>query len=67
MRRSIPASRYIYVQSTDAASGLPLSTCAFPNTDFIAVDTEYAPPYYRTVNPGDTSAWPTSLTRSLRR
>ena len=45
---------YIYVQSTDAAFGLPLSTSTFPNTDFIASDTENAPPnYYRTVNPGD--------------
>ncbi len=45
---------YIYVQSTDAASGLPLSTSTFPNTDFIASDIENAPPnYYRTLNPGD--------------
>ena len=45
---------YIFAQSTDAASGLPLSTSTFPNTDFIASDTENAPPnYYRTVNPGD--------------
>ncbi len=48
------SAAYIYVESTDAASGLPLSTSTFPNTDFIASDLENAPPnYYRTLNPGD--------------
>ena len=44
---------YIYVQSTDAALGVPLSPNTFPNTDFIATDAEFASPFFRTVNPGD--------------
>jgi len=44
---------YIYVQSTDANLGVPLSLNTFPNTDFIASDAEFASPFYRTVNPGD--------------
>ncbi len=48
------SATYIYVQSTDAGSSLPLSLNSFPNTDFIATDAESAPPnFFRTLNPGD--------------
>jgi len=47
------SATYIYVQSTDASTGQPLSFSSFPNTDFIASDAEFASPFYRTVNPGD--------------
>ncbi len=49
------AAPYIFVSSgTTQPGGLPLSTDTFPNTQFTGADTEFASPYYRTVNPGDT-------------
>jgi len=44
---------YIYVDSLDQVQGLPLSTNPFPNTSFIASDSEFASPFFRLVNPGD--------------
>ena len=48
------SATYLYVQSTDAFLGSPLSLNNFANTDFIASDAEFAPPnFYRTLNPQD--------------
>ncbi len=47
------AAPYIFVMS-GTTQGLPLSIDTFPNTQFTGADTEFASPYYRTVNPGDT-------------
>ena len=49
------AAPYIFVLSgTTQPGGLPLSTDTFPNTQFTAIDAEFASPGFRTVNPGDT-------------
>jgi hypothetical protein len=49
------AAPYIFVSSgTTQPGGPPLSTDTFPNTQFTGADTEFASPYYRTVNPGQT-------------
>jgi hypothetical protein len=46
---------YIFVLSgTTLPGGSPLSMDTFPNTQFTGVDLEFASPYYRTVNPGQT-------------
>ena len=49
------AAPYIFVSSgTTQPGGPPLSTDTFPNTTFTGADAEFASPYYRTVNPGQT-------------
>ena len=49
------AAPYIFVSSgTTQPGGPPLSTDTFPNTQFTGADAEFASPYYRTVNPGQT-------------
>jgi hypothetical protein len=45
---------YIYVASGTTQGGGPLSLDTFPNTQFMASDSEFAAPGFRTVNPGDT-------------
>ncbi len=47
------AAPYIYVVSTDGNFGLPLPVTSLP-TSFVATDSEFASPGYRTVNPGQT-------------
>jgi hypothetical protein len=50
------ADPYIYVSSGTLPinGGGPLSSDVFPNTTFHATDTEFNPPGFRTINPGDT-------------
>ncbi|MGC8643782.1 MAG: hypothetical protein ACP5XB_28310 [Isosphaeraceae bacterium] len=49
------AAPYIFISSgTTQPGGLPLSLDTFPNTSFTGLDTEFASPGYRPVNPGDT-------------
>ncbi len=48
------AAPYIFVMSTDSYFGLSLSLNSFPNSTFMGTDLEFATPYFRTVNPGDT-------------
>jgi hypothetical protein len=47
------AAPYIYVTSGTTQGAGPLSTDAFPNTQFTGSDSEFAAPGFRTVNPGD--------------
>jgi hypothetical protein len=49
------AAPYIFVSSgTTQPGGPPLSTDPFPNTQFTGADADFASPYYRIVNPGQT-------------
>jgi hypothetical protein len=45
---------YIYVTSATTQGAGPLSTDTFPNTQFMASDSEFAAPGFRTVTPGET-------------
>ncbi|MFO0890236.1 MAG: hypothetical protein U0790_13985 [Isosphaeraceae bacterium] len=49
------AAPYLFVSSaTTLPNGPPLSADAFPNTQFSALDIEFAGPGFRTVGPGET-------------
>ena len=47
------AAPYIFVTSGTTQGGGPLSLDPFPNTSFTGLDTEFANPGFRTLNPGD--------------